>query len=173
MNIAEAIRKSDLFFDLTQEQAELIVSISVERKAGLNELIFAEGSSGREVYIVAHGIVEVFHGGAQTSDSAATSGAEDEQLVLATLMSGQSFGEIAFVDKAVREASVRSVSDDTVLLAINPEELMKRCDENPTMGYHIVRNIARTLALIIREMDLHALGGAYWTQAVSSAQDEF
>lgn len=173
MNIAGTIRKSDLFFDLTQEQAELIAGISVERKVGLNELIFAEGSSGREVYIVAHGIVEVFHGGGQLGEISGTSDADDERLVLATLMSGQSFGEIAFVDKAVREASVRSVSDDTVLLAINPEELMKRCDENPAMGYHIVRNIARTLTLIIREMDLHALGGAYWTQVVSSAKDEF
>jgi CRP-like cAMP-binding protein len=173
MNIAEAIRKSDLFFDLTQAQAELIASISVERKVGLNELIFAEGTGGREVYIVTHGIVEVFHGGVPSNDSAGALGTDGDRQVLATLMSGQSFGEIAFVDNAVREASVRSVSDDTVLLAINPEELMKRCDENPAMGYHIVRNIARTLALIIREMDLHALGGAYWTQVVSSAQDEF
>ena len=168
MNVTEAIRKSDLFFDLTEEQAGLIASISVERQAGLNELIFSEGSSGREVYIVAHGIVEVYHDAGSEGD-----GSGNDRLVLATLMAGQSFGEIAFVDRAVREASVRSVSDSTVLLAINPEELMKRCDENPAMGYHIVRNIARTLALIIRELDLHALGGAYWTHAVSSAKDEF
>lgn len=168
MNITETIRKSDLFFDLTEEQAELIAGISVKRQAGLDELIFSEGSSGREVYIVAQGIVEVFH------DSGTESGSTgSDRLVLATLMAGQSFGEIAFVDRAVREASVRSVSDNTRLLVINPEELMKRCDENPAMGYHIVRNIARTLALIIREMDLHALGGAYWTHAVSSAKDEF
>jgi CRP/FNR family cyclic AMP-dependent transcriptional regulator len=164
MNIAEAIIKSDLFFDLTQEQAELIASISVERHANLNEVIFSEGSTGRDVFIVVQGMVEVYHDGNESGN---------DRLVLATLMTGQPFGEIAFVDGAVREASVRSVNDDTVLLAIDAEQLMKRCDDNPAMGYHIVRNIARTLAMIIRETDLHALGGAYWTNVVTSAKDDF
>lgn len=173
MHTPDAIRKSDLFFDLTQEQAELIASIAVESSAPRGELIFAEGSTGREVYIIVGGSVEVFHSaslGGDTTDLLDPSGGE---IVLATLTVGQSFGEIAFVDQAVREASVRSVSDETMLLAINPEALMKRCDENPEMGYHIVRNIARTLAFIIRGTDLHMLGGQYWGRVVSSAADEF
>ena len=169
----DAIRKSDLFFDLTQEQAELIASIAAESSASLNELIFAEGTSGREVFIIVRGTVEVFHSASLGSDASGMLDPRDGEIILATLTVGQSFGEIAFVDKAVREASVRSVSDDTMLLAIDPEALMKRCDENPEMGYHIVRNIARTLAFIIRGTDLHMLGGQYWGRVVSSAEDEF
>ncbi len=83
---------------------------------------------------------------------------DTEPVVLATLTHGQSFGEIAFVDKAVREATVKSLDDETRLLQIDANALMNVCESNTALGFALLRNIAKDLAFIIREMDVHMLG---------------
>lgn len=60
-------------------------------------LIFAQGATGDQAYIVKSGTVEIF----ATTD--------DQETVLGTLKEGELFGEMALIDNSVRMASARIV----------------------------------------------------------------
>lgn len=158
MDKIAALQHTDLFYNLSAEQLTLVAGIAQERRAGRNEVIFEEGSDSRDIFVLIQGHVEVSHRyPAQDGEPQAP-----EPVILATLSAGQSFGEISFIDRAAREATVRSLDDDTVLLAIHPDALMQACEANPALGFFIIRNIARELAFIIRELDMHIVGRIYW-----------
>ncbi len=167
MDKVNALKQSDLFYNLSQEQLQMVAAITEERHVLQDEFVFHEGDSSREVFVIVSGSIEVSH----RNYNQALYGADQQILdsdvvVLATLTSGQSFGEIAFIDKASREASVRSRAPDTLLLSIAADALMALCEANPALGFLILRNIAKDLAFIIRELDLHMLGQIYWNGPV-------
>ncbi len=155
----ELLKRTDLFYNLSDQQLHLIASLAHERAASAGELIYAEGSAGREVYVIIDGSVEVSHRNYNSEDNQA------EAIILASLTRGQSFGEIAFIDGALREASVTAVAPNTRLLVIEADALMAQCEANPALGFFIIRNIARDLAFIVRGLDLHMLGEIYWGSA--------
>jgi CRP-like cAMP-binding protein len=77
-----------------------------------------------------------------------------EPVTIVTMRRGQSFGEIALVDRGVRSATVRSNQDNTRLLLIPRDKLMLLCDTYPPLGYHLMQNLAADLALKLRNTDL-------------------
>jgi CRP/FNR family transcriptional regulator, cyclic AMP receptor protein len=162
----ELLKRTDLFYNLSDEQLHLIATLAHERVAGAGELIYAEGSSGREVYVIIEGSVEVSHRNHNSGENLA------EAIILASLTHGQSFGEIAFIDGALREASVIAVTPNTRLLVIGADALMAQCEANPALGFFIIRNIARDLAFIVRDLDLHMLGEIYWGSATLGSDPE-
>jgi CRP/FNR family transcriptional regulator, cyclic AMP receptor protein len=167
MDKVNALKRSDLFYNLSQEQLQTVANLAEERHVLQDEVIFREGDSSREVFVIISGSVEVSH----CNYNQALYGAnkqilDSDVVVLATLSTGQSFGEIAFIDKANREASVICRAPDTVLLSIGADALMALCEANPALGFLILRNIAKDLAFIIRELDLHMLGQVYWNGPV-------
>jgi CRP-like cAMP-binding protein len=169
MDKVEVLKQTDLFYNLSLEQLQLVAGLAQERRAKKGELIYEEGSDSREVYVLISGSLEVSH---KHPHRNAPSSDEAEQVVLATLSRGQSCGEISFVDQARREATVRSLSDDTVMLVINPEALMAQCEANPAMGFFIIRNLAKDLAFIIRELDSHILGSIFWNSSLSGMHSQ-
>lgn len=169
METIEILKQTDLFYNLDPAQLQQVASLAVARSAVMNEEIIAEGSNGRDVYVVIAGTVEVSHRNYRRIEP----GQDNSPVVLATLSQGQSFGEIAFIDKAVREATVTSRSSETRLLVIDADALMQACEANPSLGFVIFRNIAKDLAFIIREMDAHMLGELYWNTPFGVTQDQF
>ncbi len=165
MDKVEVLKHADLFYNLNHEQLQLVASIAQERHVGQGELIYEEGSASREVYVVVQGNLEVSH--KHPGRSLAADEQDSGQVVLATLSSGQSCGEISFIDQAVREATVRSISANTILLVINPEALMAQCEANPALGFFILRNLAKDLAFIVRELDSHILGAIFWNSSLA------
>ena len=80
---------------------------------------------------------------------------ESNDLVpIATLRRGQSFGEIALVDKGLRSASACITQDNTRLLIIPRDKLIAVCEDYPELGYRLMYNLATDLAFKIRSADL-------------------
>lgn len=167
MDKAGILKQTDLFYNLTPEQLQLIANLASERCVQQHQVVFEEGSNSRDVYVVVSGSVEISHRNYRNDNK------DTGPVVLATLTSGQSFGEIAFIDKAVREATVTSLQDDTQLLVIDADALMSACELDPALGFYIIRNIARDLAFIIREMDVHVLGELYWNTPFGVSEGGF
>ena len=171
METIDILKQTDLFYNLSPEQLQQVAALAVARSAVMDEEIIAEGSNGRDVYVVVAGSVEVSHRNYARAEQGRRQ--DTTPVVLATLSRGQSFGEIAFIDKAVREATVTSRSSETRLLVIDADALMQACEASPALGFVIFRNIARDLAFIIREMDVHMLGELYWNTPFGVAQGQF
>ena len=153
MEKIDILRRTDIFYDLTGAQLEMLASICEERVVKLGDIVFEENSQGDEMFDIARGAVEIL------VDPSIVGGPGAKKrgsmpVTIATLRSGQTFGEIALVDQGLRTASSRCAETETQLLAIQRNKFMKLCDTYPEMGYRVMRNIAADLSFKIRGSDL-------------------
>jgi CRP-like cAMP-binding protein len=166
MEKIDILRRTDIFYDLTGPQLEMLASICEERVVKLGDLIFEENNQGDEMFIIARGAVEIL------VDPSIVGGPGAKKrgsmpVTIATLRGGQTFGEIALVDQGLRTASARCAETETQLLTIQRNKFMKLCDTYPEMGYRVMRNIAADLAFKIRGSDLAIREQLLWRPRTS------
>lgn len=149
-SIVNFLKQSDIFFELTPTQLELVGNICQEGTFQKDDLIFKENSRSKELYIIVQGEVDIF------VDPSLVSSVETEveNRVIATLRRGQNFGEVALVDEGLRSASACAAQNDTRLLIISRDKLIMLCDTYPQLGYRLMYNLAADLAMKIRNTDL-------------------
>ena len=88
-----------------------------------------EGDKGKDMFIVCSGKIIIWRGDGKT------------RVELATLLEGDSLGEMGLVCDGKRRAGAQAV-EETVALRISYEGLLKA----PTIAFLLFRNIARALA---------------------------
>jgi len=145
------LKQTDIFYQFTETQLEIIAGLCQERTLETGEIIFWESSDSDELYIIVHGIVDILVNPALVSDLPEK---EYEPVTIATMRRGQSFGEIALVDQGLRSATARIAQDNTRLLIVPSEELLEACKTHPDLGYQLMFNLAADLALKIRSTSL-------------------
>jgi len=149
-SIVNSLRQSDIFYQFTPTQLELVANLCQEVTYQKDDLIFRENSSSKELYIIVQGEVDIFVDPSLVSSSEADS----ENKTIATLRRGQSFGEVALVDEGLRSASACAVQKETRLLIIPRDKLIMLCDTYPQLGYRLMYNLAADLAMKMRNTDL-------------------
>ena len=151
MSTANILKQSDIFFELTPTQLELVASLCQERRCKAGDLIFEENAASDELYLIAQGEVDI-----QVDPSLVS--AEEQKVggsvTIATLRRGQSFGEVALVDQGLRSATARCSANNTQLFVIPRNKLIMLCETYPQLGFRLMRNLAADLALKIRSTDL-------------------
>jgi len=147
--IVTYLKQSDIFFQFTQTQLELVANICQEKSYNAGELIFEENSSSKELYVIAQGDIDIL----VNPGAVAPTNASDK-VVIATLRRGQSFGEVALVDEGLRSAACRAAQKDTRLLIIPRDKLIMLCETYPQLGYRLMYNLSADLAMKIRNTDL-------------------
>lgn len=157
MSFIPQLKQTDVFYEMTPTQLELIASICTERIYNAGDIVFEENTTGSELYIIAKGEVEIQVDPALVQPTDKT-GAQ----TIATLRRGQSFGEVALVDEGVRSARARCSQDDSHLIVIPRDKLMLLCDTYPNLGYRLMRNLAADLAMKIRNTDLQVREYMMW-----------
>jgi len=147
--VVNFLKQSDVFFQLTPAQLELVANLCQEFTYQAGDIIFKENSTGKELYIIAQGEVEILihHGSSEPAT-------KEGEIVIATLRRGQSFGEVALVDEGLRSASARASQAETRLLIILRDRLIILCETYPHLGYRLMHNLAADLAMKIRNTDL-------------------
>jgi len=149
MSYLTALEDADIFYGLSREQLSKIAAICTEIVLKKDRVLFKENSPGDELYVVAHGTVEIRVDPAILGPETNT-----EPKTVALLRRGQTFGEVALVDQGLRSASARIGEEDTHLLAIGRSDLIALCEQDYHLGYLIMRNIATDMAFKIRNADL-------------------
>jgi len=149
--IVNFLKQSDIFYQFTPTQLELVANLCQEVVYQKDELIFKENSGSKELYIIVQGEVDIF---VDPSLVGSSMEAGTENKTIATLRRGQNFGEVALVDEGLRSASACASLKDTRLLIIPRDKLMMLCDTYPQLGYRLMYNLAADLAMKIRNTDL-------------------
>jgi CRP/FNR family cyclic AMP-dependent transcriptional regulator len=146
MNLVNILKRTDIFYDLGDEQLELVAEVCHEVRFRMRDMIFQEQSASDELYVIAKGEVEILVD--PNIIDAGSTGAQP--VTIATMRAGQAFGEFALVDQGLRSAGARSASDDTRLLVVPRAKLLNLCEQDPELGYRVMRNLAAELALKMR-----------------------
>ena len=145
------LQETDLFFNLTKTQLELIESICELAEYKNKEYVFRENDKGSDLFLIVQGEINI-----EINPSLVSSNPDEESSpqIIATFRQGQSFGEIALVDNGLRSASARSASRNTKLLKISQKKLLQLSETYPELGYKIMYNLATDLAQKIRNTDM-------------------
>lgn len=151
------LKMADIFYEMSSSQLDLVASVCEERHYQMGDLVFAEGSRGGELYVIADGAVDIILDPSVIAATDAVGG-----ITVATLRRGQSFGEVALVDEGQRSAAARCSAHATHLIIIPRDKLMLLCDANPALGYRLMRNLAADLAMKIRNTDLAVREKIIW-----------
>jgi CRP/FNR family transcriptional regulator, cyclic AMP receptor protein len=148
-DIVAYLKQSDIFYQFTQTQLELVGNLCQEKTFDEGETIFEENSSSKELYVIIQGEVDIV-----VDPSVVSKGQEKQSLHIATLRRGQSFGEVALVDEGLRSATAQARKKNTRLLVIPREKILMLCETYPQLGYRMMFNLAADLAMKIRHTDL-------------------
>ncbi|MBN8657879.1 MAG: cyclic nucleotide-binding domain-containing protein [Anaerolineae bacterium] len=147
-NLVNFLKQSDIFYQFTPTQLELVANLCQEVVFDAGQTIFPENSSSKELYVIVQGEVDIL------INRGTTGSLGKNETVVARLRRGQSFGEVALVDEGLRSASARAAQKDTRLLVIPRDKIVMLCETYPQLGYRLMYNLAADLALKIRNTDL-------------------
>jgi CRP/FNR family cyclic AMP-dependent transcriptional regulator len=142
-DLLKLLKAADLFTGLTDGQIQRLIDISREITFGANEIIFAQGDEGDNLYIIRQGQVDI--------RVESEPGSSRSQVYLGK---GQVFGEMALIDYGRRSATVRSITNNTIVDVISRDAFTKLCDEDKAIGYVVMRNLAVDLSFKLRHRNL-------------------
>src|SRR5512133_284963 len=117
-DLLNVLRNVELFDGLIDDELAKVASICQERRLRRGEMILKQGEEGDEMFIVTEGFVEVVLGESQATPA---------RRVVVNLGAGQITGEMALLDQGARSATVRSVSEPTVVQVIRREAFDELC----------------------------------------------
>jgi CRP-like cAMP-binding protein len=137
MDNISLLLKVFFFKDLNPDELLGIMAITRREQYRMGQQVFAAGEPSDSFYIVKKGSAMVKNG----------------PMVLATLEMGDTIGEMSFVDRGERSATVAAIDDDTELLKIPFEVLDELFDRQPELAVKIYRALATVLSRRLREMD--------------------
>ena len=129
--IARRLREVDLFQGLSHEQLTQILRISEGVRVDRGEYVFEEGDRGDHFFVIVHGAVEML----KTTGSGLRT--------LNHLRAGESFGEMALLNRTPRSASALA-SEDTYLLTVS-REAFGRMLGGDTLSVKLLRNLSKAL----------------------------
>jgi len=131
--ITNALKQSDLFKNLSDDDLNSIASTAKIRQFFPEETIVWQGNPSDSLYIITNGIVSVKR--VLSADNAQ---------ILAYLMPGQTFGEVGILENRPRSANVEAVSDVDVLV-IRRKEFLKILHQFPSVAVELARMLGRYL----------------------------
>jgi len=125
--IGERKRSAGQPVDVSKLDIKTLAKAGSVKKFDSDTVLFREGDEGDEMYFVLSGRVEVLDGSDQ---------------VLATLGSGEMFGEMSLVERMPRSATVRVVDPLTALI-INAQNFEKVIAWEPAVAFRIMQTLSK------------------------------
>lgn len=100
---------------------------------GVGDVIFEEGSTGRELFVVLEGEVEI----AKLNGEAKT--------VIVTLGKGEFFGEMAVIDGSARSATAVVAAPNTRVMRINHARFVYLVSQQPAFALMVMDALSKRL----------------------------
>ncbi len=149
-SIRTILSTTEIFDNFSEAQLTLVAALCTPVTYNQGHVLLSENEESDEMYIIGRGGVEVLVNPA----AVASGGLENmDPVVLTELRQGQVVGEVALVDQGVRSATIRVSRDDTLLLRLRRDQLMRLGETYPVLGFKLMRNLATELATKIRNTD--------------------
>ncbi len=141
MELINKLINFELFKEINKYDLEKLIEISSIHKYKDQSIIIAENSIDFDLYTILNGKVEV-----SITDSASNNG---NQRIVATLSTGEQFGEITFLEGVSRSAQVTAIGDMHVI-QFDGGKLHELLHSNYRFGFVFMKNLASALAVKMR-----------------------
>ena len=142
----EALRRSPLFQGILPEELERLALGMAQRRYRRNEVIFHEGDPGESLHVVVEGRVKI------TRESM-----EGDEAIVATLGSGDTFGELVLLDGAVRSATATAI-EPTETLTMTRSAFSALVDGSDPFRWQLLGGIAHRLRRLTDQLaEVHFL----------------
>jgi len=128
------LKKLQFFSGLNTMELAKVNTITHRATFVPGEIVVKEGSRGGSMYLIKEGVVTV-----SKADN-----------VLARLGAGDPIGEIAFIDKGARSATVKA-EEETVLIEIPGDSFDELLARNKDIAYKVYRSITSILCERLRD----------------------
>ena len=142
--ITGLLQRIDMFNGLTEPQLSKLAGIFSIRTLDEKERLFEKGDEAGHLYLVKEGFVEV----------AIDVQHPAKERTIISLGPGQSVGEMSLVDRGSRSASVYAAGGGATVMFAPFAEFDSLCEEDPLIGYRVMRNIAADLSFRLRHQHL-------------------
>lgn len=141
----ESLARVPIFAGMSREQLQRVWSIIELKHCPPGEVIVQEGAAGDAMYLLLEGEVEVSKS-LTLMVAKGSMDTRDKALDRMSAAHGPFFGEMALLgDNHQRTATVRTLTKCTLGI-LRRSQCMALCQEDPQLGFVLMRNIASTLA---------------------------
>lgn len=141
VELRDILAQTDVFQAVSDPILDQVCAIGRLETAPSGTLIFEEGESGTDLFLVVSGAVEL---------TTQIMRAGEQRLAL--LDRGQIFGELACFDELPRSASATAFVDSQIL-RIPGEPLQGLISGSPALAASLLKNIVRKISLRLRDAD--------------------
>jgi len=124
------LKKTPIFQDLNNKELPKIEKMLHERLFDKGERVFYQGDAGVGLYIIIEGKVNIVY--------------EPTGQVLAGLVSGEIFGEIALINESPRSASAYA-DEKTRMMFFSQADLNNLLEREPILGSKILMQLSRII----------------------------
>jgi CRP/FNR family cyclic AMP-dependent transcriptional regulator len=137
---AEVLGRIPLFAGLDADDRAALWGMMKAERFGPQQPVIWIGETGTDFYVVQHGAVIVV-----------APNEVGEEVTLANLGPGQFFGELSLLDGGPRTASVRSITESTLLI-LSREEFQAFIVSHPSAAVHILAELGRRTREMIEKV---------------------
>src|SRR5438270_1743018 len=125
----ELLKNIGLFESLTEDDIESLSNRLEDSEYDEGAVVFSQGDQGESLFIVEEGAVEISFGEGRT------------RVVLATLFTGQYFGELSLFDGSPRSATATAAKRSR-LVRLDRDDLVDFVNKNPAAALRIIAEMS-------------------------------
>ncbi len=147
--VAGLLGATDLFKGLDPSVLDQLARSVAARSYRRGHLIFSQGEPGDSLFVISEGLVKVF----VTSE-------EGEDMVLVTLRTPETFGELALIDGGLRSASAEAL-EPTSALTLSRNTLLELLQSHPALAQALLASLGGLVRRLTEQaadlvfLDLH------------------
>ena len=154
----DSLRDCFLFRDMDEAEIAALAGKFGEKCLAEGMTVFIEHMPGESLYLIQEGTIRI---------SKMISEGDEKTLVI--LGPEDVFGEMAVLDGAPRSATAR-VIEQARLLSLRKADFETICQQNPSLGLRLMRNIVRVFSQRIRENNEDYRTMLLWSLGEDSAR---
>tara|TARA_B100000941_G_scaffold199384_1_gene144705 strand:- start:891 stop:1403 length:513 start_codon:yes stop_codon:yes gene_type:complete len=139
--------KNYLIFDgLSEQEIENFIKLMKFKKIKKNEVIIKEGDNGDTIILLLNGEVSMTQALTLKNSKAISDNREKTSIRIDSKKSHHFFGEISLFNEVDKRTATITATSDCEIAILDDNEIIKLCNENHTLGYKIMKNLAEKLA---------------------------
>ena len=139
-------KKYLLFDGLSETEVQKFIDLMKFKKVNSNEVIINEGDNGDTIILLINGEVSITQALTLKNTKTITDNREKTSIRIDSKKSHHFFGEISLFNEVDKRTATITATSDCEIAILDDEDIINLCNDDHTLGYKIMKNLAEKLA---------------------------